>query len=442
MYKNKKIALILLMGGVGNRFSSDIPKQFYNLSGKKIYIRTLDAFYKLNIFDEIVLPCKKEYIPQVKEDLKAYKNIKVIEGGSTRQKSSYQALKSLNNPNIVVIHDSVRPFVSKKIIIENILAAIKYKAVDTCINSTDTLVITHENFIKNIPNRNIFLRGQTPQSFEYKLILSAHEKAIKNNILNKTDDCQLVLENNKVFIVNGDENNIKITTKLDLFLAEQLLRLKLEKVTFNIKNKLDNKIFAIIGASGDIGSEIRKELEKQNAKALLISRNSYYKTDITKYSDVKRTFNLIYKKYGKIDGLINASGLLVVKTVDKIKEKEIDEIIKVNLLGLIYVCKYAKIKDGGHIINISSSSYTYGRKNYGVYSSTKAAVVNFTQSLSQELEKLKVNVIVPQRCNTKMRKKYFQNEDPKTLLDKNKVAKGIIDTLKSDFTGLTIEIKK
>jgi 2-C-methyl-D-erythritol 4-phosphate cytidylyltransferase len=442
MFKNKKIALILLMGGVGSRFNLDIPKQFHNLSGKKIYLRTLDTFYNLNIFDEIILSTNKDYINNVFEDVKDYKNIKVIEGGNTRQESAFKALQALKNIDIVVIHDSVRPFVSKRIILENIKYAIKYSAVDTCISSNDTLVEIDNNFIKNIPNRNNFLRGQTPQSFDFNLIYSSHIEAKKNNVLNKTDDCSLVLDKTKIYVVKGDEYNIKITTKLDLFLAEQIFRLKLENFNINKKRSLKNKVFALVGASGDIGKAIKNDLEKENAEVLLISRTSDYKTDISNYENVKKTFDLIYKEYGKIDGIINAAGIFIVKNLKKITKKEINEIINVNLLGLIYCCKLSKIKDNGHIINISSTSSFYGRKNYGIYSSSKAAIINFTQSLAEELENIKVNVVIPQRADTKMRRKYFPNEDKNSLISKEAIALKIIDILKSDITGSIIEIKK
>ena len=71
----QSISLILLMGGKGRRFSSTVPKQFQYLSGKKIYLHTIEIFYKLNIFEKIILPCPKDYIEMVKEETKEYKNI-------------------------------------------------------------------------------------------------------------------------------------------------------------------------------------------------------------------------------------------------------------------------------------------------------------------------------------------------------------------------------
>ncbi|EKE20793.1 MAG: hypothetical protein ACD_7C00482G0002, partial [uncultured bacterium] len=314
MYKNHKFSLILLLSGEGNRFQGDKPKQFYNLSGKRIYLHALDAFYDLNVFDEIILVCIKDWMDIVKKETSFYKNIKIAEGGSTRQKSAYFGLKVCSKPDFVLFHDAVRPFVTKKTILENLDAVIIHKAVDTCIKSTDTLVeINKDNFIEKVPNRSNYLRGQTPQTFEYSLIYEAHKKAFENNNFNATDDCQLVIDETKIFVVTGSENNIKITNKLDLFVAEQLLRMQNINLISNQKKDLFNKVFAVVGATGGIGREIVNSLKHENAIVLELSRNAEYKIDLTNYESIKTAFEKIYNQYGEISGLINAAGLLLVK---------------------------------------------------------------------------------------------------------------------------------
>lgn len=444
MYKKFKVSLLLLLGGKGSRFKSDIPKQFHTLAGKKIYLHTLDTFYNLNIFDEIIIVSHGDWIKIVKKEISHYKNIKIIQGGKERQQSAYLGIKAIINADYVMFHDAVRPFVTKKIIIDNLDAAIKYKAVNTCIKSTDTLVeIDDQNKILKIPDRSKLYRGQTPQSFEYNLILNAHREALKKGITNATDDCQLVMDKTKVHIVDGDVNNIKITNKSDLELVDFLFGLKKSEIFSNSKKSLKRKIYAIVGATGGIGKEIVKLLKKEKAIVLEISRSSTYKTDIEDVNGIKKTFKKIFKKYGSIDGIINTAGFFLVKPFKKVTNVEIEKLIKVNLLGLIYSCKEAKIKKNGHIINISSSSYLVGRKNYGVYSAAKAAVVNFTQGLSQEFTDLKINTVVPQRTDTAMRKKFFPNEDKKLLLDPKDVALKIINILKDDsISGSIIEVKK
>lgn len=444
MLKKRKISAILLMGGKGERFDTFLPKQFHNLSGKKIYLHTLAAFLKTKLFDQIILVCNKEALDIVKNEI-SNKIVKIIPGGDTRQQSSYNGLISCDkNTDIVVIHDAVRPFISKRIILENIKGAIKHKAVDTCIDTFDTIVQKDSsNFIKDIPKRSSLLRGQTPQSFNYKLILEAHKKALKDNIFNSSDDCSLALRlGTKIYIVQGDDLNIKITNKLDLYIAEQLFRYQTASLEKN-QRSLENKTFVVIGGSGGIGSQIIKLLKKEKAKVISLYRSSDLPLNLIYPSSIRKAFLTIYNRYGKIDGLINAAGFLKVSSLKKLTIKEIEELIDINYKGLILSCKEAKIKNKGHIINISSSSCFKGRKNFSIYSSCKAGVVNFTQALSEEFPNMKINTIIPERTNTAMRRDNFPNENPKSLLSPQKVAKAVIDLLKNnELTGSIIEVKK
>lgn len=214
------------MAGFGERFGNPLPKQFQNLAGKKVYLWTLDAFLSSQLFEEIILVVPNEYISLVCEEIPSA--VRVIGGGHTRQESSYRGLIACGSQTeIAVIHDGVRPFVSQKILEENIAGAREHRAVDTCIPSNDTIVhAPGKQKIYNIPKRSDYFRGQTPQSFSYSLIMEAHEKT---KIKHATDDCQLVLEMNKdVYLVEGSDENLKITTPLDLRLAEIMIRKNLQ----------------------------------------------------------------------------------------------------------------------------------------------------------------------------------------------------------------------
>lgn len=441
MYQKKRLSAILLMSGSGERFSSNIPKQFSYLSGQKIYLHTLNAFLRINLFDEIILVCHEDWIEQVKEETSSYPSVQVIKGGTTRQQSSFLGIQKAHC-DIVVIHDAARPFVSEKIILENIENAIKHKAVDTCIPSTDTIIHSKDLFqINDIPLRKNYLRGQTPQSFEYNVIYNAHKTT---TLKNSTDDCSIALQaGHKIFIVNGSEFNIKITNKLDLFIAEQLFRLNTTKIIHKKNVSLKNKTYVVIGGSGGIGKFVCSLLLKENATAIPLSRSTIPSLDLTNFNSIKEVFKKIFQEYNHIDGIINCAGLFLVKPFQQMEEEEIKNIISINFTGLVYCCHQANIKNGGHIINISSSSCFKGRKLYGVYSASKAAIINFTQALSEEMLHLNINAIVPQRTNTPMRKKNFPLENPSLLLDPKIVAKKIIEVLKEkNLTGTIIEIKK
>ncbi len=441
MYQNKRIVAILLMGGSGMRFSSHLPKQFHRLSGKKIYLHTVELFKSVKEIDEVLIVCHKDWIDKVQKEVA---NIRVVEGGKTRQESAYLGLKA-TSADIVLLHDIVRPFVTKEVILENIEKAHRYSAVDTCMPSTDTLVHTKDQkTIASVPQRAQMLRGQTPQSFSYPLIVAAHEHALKTNNTSATDDCQLVLQyGHPVHIVLSDEYNLKITSQLDLFIAEQILRMRkvfLNKGTVSLKEK----VFAIVGGSGGIGRAIHQLLLEEGATSVILSPSSKdYPIDLLHVDSIQKTFDNLHRIYPHVDGIINCAGFLKVSPFEELSLMEIEKMISINFTGLIHVCRAAKIKKGGHIINIASSSYSLGRKNYGLYSATKAAVVNFTQALAQEQKDLNINVIIPARTNTKMRQDNFPNEDPSSLLDPNEVALSIVSLLKqTSVTGSILEVKK
>lgn len=187
----EKVLCIILMGGTGVRFGSVLPKQFHSLENKKIYLHTLEACLKSQLFDDIILVCHPEWIEAVKKEIAGYAVI-VTAGGGTRQRSSFLGLLACpEGTGYVVIHDALRPFVSQEILEKNVQKVKIAKAVDTCIPSTDTIVQSKDgNTIDNIPLRRDYFRGQTPQSFAYDLVLKAH---IATTQTNASDDCSLVL---------------------------------------------------------------------------------------------------------------------------------------------------------------------------------------------------------------------------------------------------------
>lgn len=206
------------MAGEGKRFKEKTPKQFHLLGGKKVYLWAFETMVHSGLFELITLVCPKPYIAQVEKEVGS--KAQVIEGGATRQESCLNGLNSCGlDTEIVLIHDAARPFVSEKILKANLTQAKIHGAVDTCIFSSDTIVYAKDGKkITSIPDRHEYLRGQTPQTFSYPLILEAHKKTKRTS---STDDCSLILElGKKVFVVEGEEVNLKITTPLDLTFAE------------------------------------------------------------------------------------------------------------------------------------------------------------------------------------------------------------------------------
>ncbi len=440
---------ILLLGGSGKRFSPSFPKQLLKLSGKSLYLYALESFLKSSLFQEIILVCHSNWISSIELDIKPYEDlfpsttIRIIPGGQTRQESSYKGIINACH-DYVVIHDGVRPFVSEKILQENVKALKTFKAVDTCIPSQDTLIKKrNEHLIDFIPDRKEFLRGQTPQSFQKELILRAHQKALENKITDATDDCQLVLPlGEAVYIVEGSEKNIKITTSLDLFFAEQLLKANVFNLDNNINGSIEGKTYVVTGASGGIGQEICKLLEQENAMAIKLSLSSKdYPVDLSNSHAVSKVFKELQAKHKTFDGLINCIGYLKVSPFRSLSHEEISAQISKNFTAIAYACQLCPLEKSSHIVNLASSSFSKGRKNYAIYSAMKAALVNFSQALAEEHPDLFINTVVPPRTNTPMRHKNFPGEDLSTLLDPKQVARKIITILKSSsLSGMTIEI--
>ena len=229
------IGLILAAGSGSRMGNADKPKQFLPIYGKPLMIHTIEAFEVHEGIDAIVIVTNDSYVDQVKVWCKQYDLLKVkavVAGGNERQISVYnglQAVKNIakNDDDIVLIHDAARPLISQRIISDNIEVCAKYDACDTVIKASDTIVRSqNEESISDIPLRKELYQGQTPQTFKLKLILDAHEHAIKNNLPDVTDDAKLVLSLGKeVRLVEGSKQNFKITTFDDLMMLKALLKI-------------------------------------------------------------------------------------------------------------------------------------------------------------------------------------------------------------------------
>ena len=451
-----KTTAIILASGSGIRFKGDLPKQFVKLAGLPVIVHTLKAFQMNKQVTDIIIVTLSEYIEELwglvgKNQLSKVK--KIVIGGDTRQESSMIGLKSCDeDTKYVQIHDAVRPFISQRIISDLLGAVRKYKAVDTVIPSPDTIVkIDHENNIIDIPDRSFLRRGQTPQAFEFKLIKNAHDRAVKNGVVNSTDDCSLVLKlGDPVYTVSGEEENIKITHPLDIQIADKLFQLRNLKVhaspTSKELERLSGMVFIIIGGSSGIGEAIANELKKHNATVYPLSRKIEPSLDVTHLESIKRAFKEISTNEQKIDYIINSAGLLLRRDVEFMDTKEWDAIYNTNIKGAYLTAKAAipilKRQKHGSMLFIGSSSYTRGRRGYAAYSSSKAALVNFCQALAEELleHNIKVNVLSPSRVNTPMRLNNFGREDPRSLLPPEKVAREIIKIIFTDTTGSVFDI--
>ena len=450
----KFVKAIILASGSGLRFNDHLPKQFMKLAGLPVLIHTLKTFQDSATIDGIVIVSHEDYVDHVWELVNQYgigKVEKVVTGGRTRQESSRIGIECCGGQTgYVLIHDSVRPFLSLKVIDEVVAAVQVYQAVDTVIPSADTLVeVDTDGFICNIPDRSHFRRGQTPQAFSYPLILEAHRRALKDGIDNCTDDCALVLRlGQKVFTIEGHEQNIKITYPLDLHLADKLFQLKMQTLPTvgGDVSVLTDKIFVVIGGTSGIGQALCTQLATFSDKVYPFSRSTVVAVDVRQAETIQHALNTVLAQEERIDFVINCSGDLLRKDVEFTSFEEWQQIYDTNINANFHLARILvplfKRQRGGNLMFVGSSSYTRGRGGYAAYSSSKAALVNFCQALSEEVagENIQVNLVSPGRVRTPLRFRNFGKEAPETLLEPEAVALVIVQALVMQTTGSIFEV--
>lgn len=232
----RKIIGVILAGGIGSRMGNvDKPKQFLELGGKPIIIHTIEKFIINPRFDYLVVLTPRQWVKHTQDIIckngLALDRIHVIEGGETRNDTIMNAIEfveksgDLTDETIIVTHDSVRPFVTHRILEENIDAALQYGACDTVIPATDTIVESENGTsITDIPNRKKMYQGQTPQSFKAKKLKEIYSSLNETEKQILTDACKiLTLKGEEVHLVSGEVYNIKITYPYDLKVGQSLL---------------------------------------------------------------------------------------------------------------------------------------------------------------------------------------------------------------------------
>lgn len=224
-------------GGIGSRMgNSDTPKQYLELGSKPVIIHTIEKFFVNDRIDEVLVLCPKPWIAHTRALIEKYipagKKVSVTEGGATRNGTLENAIAyieknyEVDENTVIVTHDAVRPFITHRIIEENVEAALKYGACDTVIPATDTIVESENGeVISSIPNRKMMYQGQTPQSFRLLELKSVIASLTEDEKAVLTDACKIyTIKNKPVYMVDGEVFNIKITFPYDMKVADTLLK--------------------------------------------------------------------------------------------------------------------------------------------------------------------------------------------------------------------------
>ncbi len=244
MRGNKKMNIALIFaGGSGVRMNSKSrPKQFLQFYGKELIIYVLENFQNHPEIDGIVVVCKESWIPYLKKILDKYeisKAKKVVAGGANGQESIYNGLISIKEfapeNSIILIHDGVRPFINEDVISVCIKTVKEKGSAITVAPATETIVSISNEKICEITERSKCFHARAPQCFVLKEILSIHEKARADGNTNMIDSASLMkLYGYELYTVEGNVDNIKITTPADFYTFKALYEVRENQQIFGL----------------------------------------------------------------------------------------------------------------------------------------------------------------------------------------------------------------
>ncbi len=450
---------VLLAGGVGARVGLDIPKQLLKIAGRPILEHALARLDRHEAVDEVIVMMAPGHLDAVREIVRVggYSKVsRILEGAETRNDTTLRALDALGDRDCkVLLHDAVRPLLTDRIVTECFDALDAYDAVDVAIPSADTIVsVTPENTIRDIPPRASLRRGQTPQAFRASVIKKAYELAVRDPDFRATDDCTVVLRylpDVPIWVVDGDERNMKVTEPIDLYLVDKLFQLTSQdlptgRTEQGYREAFTGKTMIVFGGSYGIGGDIVALARRYGANVCAYSRSSTG-THVERREDVARAVEEVVERYGSIDFAVNTAGVLPRGNLTETTEETIYAATEINYLAPMLIAQelfpHLRASEGS-LLFFTSSSYTRGRAGYSLYSSAKAAVVNLTQALADEwaADGIRVNCINPERTGTPMRTRAFGKESSDSLLESTAVAVASIDTLLSHETGHVYDLRK
>ena len=225
---------VILAGG--DRQSIKKAKQYMLLGSKPVLVHTVEKFYIHERLEKILVLCPEKWLEDTQEMIEKYfpasqGRIVLVKSGETRNETIRNAALyieghfGLDEDTLLVTHDSVRPFVTYRIIEENIEYGLKHGVVDTVVPASDTIVYSEDGTeITSVPKRSIMYQGQTPQTFHAKKFLELYQQLSDEEKSLLTDACKIfVLNGERVYLAEGEIFNTKITYPYDLKVAESLM---------------------------------------------------------------------------------------------------------------------------------------------------------------------------------------------------------------------------
>ncbi len=222
MWDGKRVAVIIAAGGQGSRLGASVPKQYLKIGGQPVIVRAMRAFEMMNEIDYIFVVAAEDHVAECRDLFREHGFTKieaVVPGGETRQDSVYSALQELNRrkPGVgyVLIHDAARPFITQDVIRGVLSATAEKGAAVSCVAMKNSVRKADGEKSESV-DRNLYFTVQTPQGFRKSMLIDAYEKAYDSGFVG-TDDASIVeFAGGEIAMVDGEYQNIKITTKEDL----------------------------------------------------------------------------------------------------------------------------------------------------------------------------------------------------------------------------------
>lgn len=224
-----KVGVVIAAGGGGKRFGGRVSKQFLHLGGIPILQRSVEVFARLRSVDEIVVTSPKGHVQRVERllaRLGSGKILSIVPGGKERQDSVWNGLNAfLSKPDVVLVHDAVRPLVTKRTVNAVIVATRKFGAAVVGVRLQDTVKSEGKRgFYSHTLDRSKLWAVQTPQGFTFDALMKAHRSARHVGFVGTDEASLLERLHHPVRIVEGETTNIKITTRRDLHFAEMWVK--------------------------------------------------------------------------------------------------------------------------------------------------------------------------------------------------------------------------
>ena len=324
---------VVLAGGSGQRIGLATPKQLLKIAGKTILEHTLAIFERAERVDEVVVMMNPGFVTDAQNIVDRAgltKVTQVIPGGTSRNATTQLALDALDHlpapTTNVLFHDAVRPMLSQRVIDDCVTALETHEAVDVAIPSSDTIIEVDDGLITDVPTRSRLRRGQTPQAFRLSAIRDAYARAWEDPGFEATDDCSVVLRYTPevpIHVVAGEEQNMKVTQPVDIFIADKLFQLATsatpEYSEEDYDRGLSGRTVVVFGGSYGIGAGVADLAERHGARVFRYSRSAT-RTNVANPDDVAGALEQAHAATGRFDEAVTTARAAIAAAWSYVRE--------------------------------------------------------------------------------------------------------------------------